>query len=90
MSVVNTIQSMEKGSYGFGVMGDAQGRHVCMVCGRKFTGDRISTHENVCRRRLANGTISLASASDDSHSVDPSIKKPKMMTLSNVGRPKSK
>jgi hypothetical protein len=29
------------------------------VCGRKFTLDRVSTHENVCRRRLAAGTISL-------------------------------
>jgi hypothetical protein len=59
-----------------------------MVCGRKFTIDRISTHENVCRRRLANGSIKLES--DPSHSVDPREKKPQMMTLNDLGRPKSK
>ena len=85
MSVVHTIQSIEKGLSA--KFGDAQGRHACMVCGRKFTVDRINTHENVCRRRLANKTVSLSE--DPSHSVDERPKA-KMMTLADMNRPKSK
>ena len=89
MSVINTISSIQNGING--MMGDAQGRHACMICQRKFTIDRIHTHENVCRRRFANKTISLADPNETSgsHSVDPS-QKPKMMTLSDFNRPKSK
>lgn len=88
-SVVHTIQSIEKGISG--MTGDAQGRHACMICQRKFTIDRIHTHENVCRRRFANKTITLAdpNTSSGAHSVDPS-QKPKTMTLSDLNRPKSK
>jgi hypothetical protein len=28
-----------------------------MVCGRKFTSDRISTHENICARRQNNAKL---------------------------------
>lgn len=93
MSVVHTIQSIEKGL--LDKFGDAQGRHACMVCGRKFTMDRIQTHENVCKRRLlVNKTIVMGGASagiesDPSQSVD-SRPKPKMMTLSDFDRPRSK
>ena len=53
LSVIQTIGTMGQGQP------DAMGRHPCQVCGRKFTLDRVSTHENVCRRRLAAGTISI-------------------------------
>ncbi|CDW86596.1 UNKNOWN [Stylonychia lemnae] len=88
LSVIHTIQSIENGINQ--QFGDAQGRHACMVCGRKFTIDRINTHENVCRRRQASGSLSQSDmAYDPSHSIDPSSK-PKMMTLNDFNRPKSK
>eukprot|EP00347_Sterkiella_histriomuscorum_P017381 403349603 len=88
LSVVHTIQSIQKGISD--KFGDAQGRHACMVCGRKFTIDRIQTHENVCNRRLANKSLSQSDYSTDiSQSVD-GREKPKMMTLNDFNRPKSK
>ena len=85
-SVIATLASI-----GYGIGGaDSNGRHACQVCGRKFTLDRVSTHENVCRRRLAAGTIQIGgSVTSDSHSVAPK-KGAKVVTLTGMSRPKSK
>ena len=69
---------------------DSQGRHPCLVCGRKFTLDRISTHENVCRRRLAAGAISVKTEEPSSQSLAPNKKGATVMTLASMNRPKSK
>ena len=80
-SVLATLSSVGYGG------ANMDGRHPCQVCGRKFTLDRVSTHENVCRRRLASGTIKVE---DSAHSVAPPKKG--IMTLGGGGgaRPKSK
>ncbi|TNV80169.1 hypothetical protein FGO68_gene13586 [Halteria grandinella] len=93
MSVIATLQSVEAGLARMGGLGagDSQGRHPCQVCGRKFTLDRISTHENVCRRRLAAGAIQTKADQDAAQSMAPPIKKgANVMTLSSMNRPKSK
>ncbi len=71
-SVMGTLNSI---GYG-GPSGD--GRYGCQVCGRKFTLDRVSTHENVCRRRLASGTVKLE---DNHNSVAPPKKGANIMTI---------
>jgi hypothetical protein len=70
---------LESGKYG---ITDSQGRHACIVCGRKFTGDRISRHENICMRRSDGGAKPVSSVS--SKSVGK-----KQMTLSDLDAGKS-